>query len=168
MENLFEALPEAELLDLTIKQAKRSTLRNFKTGAVIFNYKTGEVLGKGCSHQVGSDIYSSNHAEYAALCDSYGERNHRYNYSRHNAVLVVCLGRALNIAMCSRPCLKCTKHLQVASIELVYYPERLNNGEYVMNIETPRELLGRAETSNIRVRRFAKAMRIPSQHESII
>ena len=143
-----------EICVAALNQAKRSTLGSFNTGAVIFNTKTLEIIGKGCSHYADWSTLPTVHAEEHAIKSCHIKRR-RNSYS----ILIVCIGRAGNLTYSSRPCVSCAKRLHKVGIEFVYYPERLNDGEWIINVESPFSLLERVHENRQRMR-YAKDMRI--------
>jgi deoxycytidylate deaminase len=140
------------------KQAERSTLDSFRTGAIIFDTKTMEVIGRGCSHhsEWTTTVLFSTHAEDHALKESKHKRLHNKSYS----VLVLTIGRAGNPTYSSRPCISCASRLEEEDIDLVYYPERLTDGNWTINCEKSIDLVDRASDSDFNAR-YAKDLRIP-------
>lgn len=153
LENAISVLPEG-IWEEANKQARRSTLKNFKTGAVIFHPKTGEILSKGCSHtKHGASSLASVHAEVHCI-----ENHHKY--MSPYVMFILSIGKAKNPAFSSKPCSSCTRKLSTWGAEVVYYLERLNNGLWIMNIKTPYELLTEADDSQYRIEFYAKDMRL--------
>lgn len=142
-------------------QARRSTLKTFKTGAVIFNHKTEEIVGKGCSHHTATVSANTCHAEQHALRDSYGARNYGENYHKEYelSIVIVTLGRSMNFAYSSRPCVMCAQQL-AGNIGFVHYAERLNDGSWIVNSDLCRNLHRKIEHSK-RVVRYARDGRLP-------
>jgi tRNA(Arg) A34 adenosine deaminase TadA len=141
------------------KQAHRSTLRTFKTGAVIFNHKTGEILGKGCSHHHEFSNVNTVHAERHALRESYGMRNYgNFHRPKDLSIVIVTLGRNGNFAYSSRPCVGCAQAM-MNNINSIYYAERTNDGGWVINGTTPGGLMSRAHQSKA-LARYARDARI--------
>lgn len=136
-----------------LNQASRSNLGSFNTGAVIFNSKTLDIIGKGCSHYADWSVLPTVHAEEHALKNSYLRKYQSYS------IFIVCVGRAGNLTYSSRPCISCAKRLKKANIEYVYYPEKFNNGKLVINIDTPKSLLKRVTENRDRME-YARDMRI--------
>lgn len=137
------------------KQAERSTLDSFRTGAIIFDSKTLEVVGRGCSHHSEWTKVISVHAEDHALKESKHERKKYKPFS----VLILTIGKAGNPTYSSRPCVFCADRLYDEMISFIYYPERLTDGNWVVNCESPYELKTRADTSADSAM-YAKDMRI--------
>lgn len=159
-DTLVEALP-ISIWEEGVKQAKRSTLRRFKTGAVVFHMKSGYIIGGGCSHIAEDNDINTTHAERHALRNTYGERNYGGNSKwGEYGILIVSLGRSGNFTYSSRPCLKCAKELDNDNIASVYWPERLNNGDWVVNCESPADLVFRAHANGVKINTYAKGMRI--------
>jgi deoxycytidylate deaminase len=155
---LEESLP-IELWEAAEKQAKRSTLNKFKTGAVIFD-KDMNIIGRGCSHDKDGHYLPTVHAEYEALRDSYGARNYGEQRVIGQGIVIVSINKAKNYTYSSRPCLRCAAELHLGNIRYVYYAERLNDGEWIINVDSPVGLLNRAEQSGLRAARFAREMKI--------
>ena len=145
-----------DIWDAVHVQAERSTLGSFRTGAIVFNTKTLEMIGKGCSHHSVSSVLSTVHAEEHALKDCWGIRN---NLPLGYSIALMTIGKAGNPTYSSRPCAHCALRLENSGIEFVYYPERINSGDWVINCDTPSSLAMRIEDSNIRME-YAKDMRI--------
>lgn len=143
------------------KQAMRSTLKTFKTGAIIFSYKTGAIIGRGCSHHKLGSPRNTIHAEEHALRISYGMRNFGEDRFKKSdlGIVIVTLGRSLNYACSSRPCIGCVKQLYYA-VDYVHYAERMNDGSWVINSEEPRYLMKRIDMSKITAK-YARGARLP-------
>lgn len=133
-------------------QAKRSTLGRHKTGAVIFN-KYNNIVNKGCSHHRAFADLPSCHAETHAIENSNG-------HAEGNNLLIVTLTKGQNYARSSRPCIKCLLHMNKIGINEVIYAEMINDGTWLINQETPLEMLNRASRSWNRLDSFAKNMRL--------
>ena len=156
MDFLEDVLPEHIWLEAE-KQANRSTLKNYRTGAVIFTKKDFTILARGCSHIPNNGNVMSTHAEDHAL-DSFRKE---YGYGRRQiGILVVCINKADNYAFSARPCAACAEQLALNDIETVYYAERINDGTWVCNVESPQELVDRTDKSRTSYRKYAKEMRI--------
>lgn len=148
---LNEALP-LFVWDETEKCAKRSTLGRHRTGALIFN-RDYEAIGKGCSHHSAHNNRPSIHAEEHAIFEANG-------VARGNNIVIVTVTRGENYARSSRPCMKCLLHMNKVGIGEIIYAERLNTGDWIINQETPIEMMDRAARSYNRLDSFAKDMRV--------
>ena len=135
------------------KQAGRSTLTRHKTGAVVFN-KDFEIISKGCSYHVGFGAKPTVHAEENALSAFRGADS-----AIGLDLLVYAVGRN-RPSYSSRPCYACLGKIVKVGIGRVLYLERMNDGEYILNIETPNELNNRSLESNFRLNSYAREMRI--------
>lgn len=155
MQFLEDVLPEFVWIEAE-KQAYRSTLKNYRTGAVIFHKKDMTILARGCSHVPQSENVMSVHAEGHAL-DNF---NKEYSGSFQTGILVVCINKADNYAFSARPCAHCADRLRVGGINTVYYAERINDGTWICNIESPKELVDRTDKSRTSYAKYAKEMRI--------
>jgi deoxycytidylate deaminase len=131
------------------KQAMRSSLVRFKTGAVIF--RGSEIVSKGCSYVgAASAPRKAIHAEQHALR---GISGHEDNLS----CLIVTLNRSNNWAGSSKPCAFCVHLMHKAGIDNVIYAERDNSSEWSINKESIDSLINRSMNINAR---YAKEMRI--------
>lgn len=152
----IDVLPK-HIVDEVYKQAERSTLKTFKTGAVLFNSTNGEIMGKGCSHHTEDFIPTNTHtvhAEVHSLKKADWKGKGAWN------MLVLSVGKQGNPAYSSKPCYSCANIMATYGVEMVYYPERLNDGSWIMNLVTPQELIELAENSDIRQEFYAKDMRL--------
>lgn len=152
MKILEEVLP-IRIWEEAESQAKRSTLKNFKTGAVIFSKKDYFIISRGCSHIPIGNHMKSIHAEYHAL-QSY------INKPNNSGILIVCIGKAGNFAFSSRPCSACVEQIDRSGIETIYYAERMNDDTWICNAESPKELITRSNNSQKNYRNYAKEMRV--------
>lgn len=145
-----------KIFEEAYKQAERSTLRNFKTGAVVFMGE--DIYLKGCSHTILDPFepLASVHAE--AHCIQLARKLFVKNQPLDMFVLAI--GKTGNPAFSSKPCLSCVRNLDVIPVRYVYYLERLNSGQWILNVKSPIDLLSEAETSELRLDRYAKNMRI--------
>src|SRR5215211_310576 len=114
----------------TYKQAERSSLRNFRTGAVVF--KGEHIYLKGCSHiKMGFHPLASTHAEAHCVEQAKPEQLHKNDLN----MFILSIGRAGNPAFSSKPCYSCLQSLTF--IEYIYYLERLNDGQWTMSVKSP-------------------------------
>lgn len=144
-----------KIFEEAYKQAERSTLKNFKTGAVVF--KGEEIILRGCSHTT-LDLHqlASIHAE-AHCIEQVWKR--KLDFSDLD-MFILAIGKTGNPAFSSKPCLSCVRKMHIVPVRYVYYLERLNNGIWTMNVKTPLDLMDEADDSSIRLDRYAKNMRI--------
>jgi deoxycytidylate deaminase len=140
-----------ELWEEAYKQAKRSTLGSFKTGAVIFN-RDFNIVSKGCSHHRAWSPKPTVHAEEHALKELSG-------FTGKPNILIVTIGRSGNPAWSSKPCVSCATMLCNHYFDDIIWPERNNMGEWTINIESSAGLSGRIARSEIRLRGYARDMR---------
>jgi deoxycytidylate deaminase len=155
MWDICEPVAPREVWLQAIGQAQRSTIHTFKTGAVIID-QDDNFISRGCSHH-GIDPTRSIHAEEHAI------RNAQMNGVRDFVgfrVVVVTLGKSGNFAYSSRPCFRCTQLLRKHVISSVHYAERMNDGNWIVNNDSPDELWQRGLRANCRTSNFAKDMRI--------
>jgi deoxycytidylate deaminase len=152
----LDALP-FDMWKQVYKQAERSTLDSFRTGAIIFDSKTLEVIGRGCSHHSEWTTITSVHAEDHALKES----KHKRDESKYGifSVLILTIGKAGNPTYSSRPCINCADRLYGEMISFIYYPERLTDGNWIINCESSYDLKLRADNS-ANGAMYAKDMRI--------
>jgi tRNA(Arg) A34 adenosine deaminase TadA len=155
MVDLITSRFNREIYNEAYKQAERSTLKNFKTGAVMF--KGEDIYIKGCSHtKMGFQPLASVHAEEHCV-DLFRKSRKVYDLS----IFVLCIGgRNKNPAFSSKPCFNCANRLQSINVAYVYYLERTNDGIWTMNVKKPIDLIAEAESSNLRLEKYAKNMRI--------
>ena len=141
--------------DEAYKQAGRSTLKKYKTGAVVF--KGEEVYLKGCSHvKENNGPHASIHAEQHCIETA---RQQKLDVSGLE-MFILCLNKSGNPAFSSKPCYSCAINMGTIPIEYVYYLERMNDGTWIMNVKTQLELIAEAENSGLRLEHYAKSMRI--------
>jgi pyrimidine deaminase RibD-like protein len=133
-------------------QSQRSTLFTFKTGAIIFD-KDNKILSKGCSHHGIRE--GTIHAEEHCL-KFVGKE-----IAAKNSILVVTVGKSGNFAYSSRPCFSCVRLMKKYNLSNVYYAERLNHGQWIVNSESPIELWERGLSATCDHMEFARDMRIP-------
>src|SRR4051812_1986475 len=123
-DDLLKQYAPLEDWEEAIKQAKRSTFKRHRTGAVIIDYR-GTIRGKGCSHKRDGYKANSMHAEQHALGSFY----------KHATLSCVCiivtLTKVDNFAGCSRPCYDCARALQTWSINALY-AEQTNEGDWAI------------------------------------
>lgn len=144
----FDHAP-AHIWEAAEKQALRSPMIRFKTGAIIF--RGSEIVSKGCSHTgVSSTPRRAIHAEQHALRGLSGQEDGL-------SCLIVTLNRSNNWAGSSKPCAFCVHLMHKAGINDVIYAERDNSGEWSINKEPIDSLIGRSTNINAY---YAKEMRI--------
>lgn len=133
--DLIKTALSNDLLEAVVKTAKRSTIRTFRTGAIVFD-KNMNIVSKGCSHipdGKAANNKRSNHAEDHAL-DLISHIKDKSDLS----ILIYTLNRkGQKPATSSRPCADCAERLANAGLNEVYYLERDNSGEWLLNREKP-------------------------------
>lgn len=136
-------------------QAERSPLTGFRTGAVIWNERTGDLLSRGCSHSSEKRIGTDNcHAEFHALSNWYGMGN------KDTVCVIVTMNRHLDgWAWSSRPCAFCAHALHSRGVEHVMFAERDNTGVWTVTRERMSDLMERV--ARVPVAGFSKRMRVP-------
>jgi len=144
-----------EIWKAAAKQSSRSTFARFKTGAVIFDNKTAEIIAAGCSNDRIDSLVSTNsvHAEADALQKIYG------NLSGYS-ILVLTLNQSGRVATSSRPCYSCAASLARREIDYIYYPEKLNDGSWVLNKESSLYLYNKGMESGATFSKYASKMRV--------
>ena len=138
--------------ELAEKQALRSTLKTFRTGAILTDGVN--VISKGCSHVRDKRLprlYC--HAEEHSLANAYDARG--------LTCLIVTINKGGNYACSSRPCQFCTHLMSNAGIEKVIYAERDNNYDWVISVEKISDLIKRTSPDGINAK-YAKQMRLVS------
>jgi deoxycytidylate deaminase len=145
----------SEIWSAAIKQAKRSTFTRFKTGAVIFDNKSGEICSSGCSHDRIDSLVSTNsvHAEIDASKKVYGPLCGK-------SILILTLNQSGRIARSSRPCYSCASLMARRELDYIYYPERLNDGSWILNKETADLLYNKGIESGATYSKYASKMRL--------
>lgn len=109
-----------DFIDVTEKIAKRSDIRRHKTGAIIVNNYSKEIVSNGWSHVPHYKLHSgkrSLHAEMHAL--SRARHLDLWN-GPYYIYIVTVAGRSGNIVG-AKPCLDCAIALQAAGIAGAYY-----------------------------------------------
>src|SRR3954462_10019469 len=113
-DDLLKQYAPLEDWEEAIKQAKRSTFKRHRTGAVIIDSR-GTIRGKGCSHKRDGFRANSVHAEQHAIGSFY--------YKQYGALpsfcIVVTLTKVDNFASCSRPCHDCAISLQTNGLNVI-------------------------------------------------
>jgi len=144
-----------ELWEEAVNQANRSTVKSFKTGAVIFDDNTYEILARGCSHHnMKRNYLPTIHAEDHAMRVS-GIRKFYCS-----SILITTIGKAGNFAFSSRPCVNCTHLLDKYEINKIYYLERMNNGAWIVNAVRTDNIIVNINQSITSVRaKYAREMR---------
>ena len=151
--NILAQHAPLDIWRLAEKQANRSVLKLFKTGAIIFD-SYGKVVSKGCSHMKENWAPRPNiHAEQDALLKS-------GNVSGMTC-LIVTINKSGNHACSSKPCAFCTHIMHKAGIGRVIYAERTNDGEWSVNDETLDNLILRVDCDMIH-ETYTKQMRLIS------
>lgn len=145
----------SEIWKTAVKQSGRSTFTRFKTGAVIFESKTGEISSAGCSHDSIDSLVSTNsvHAEADAIHKLYGSLSGK-------SILILTLNQSGRVATSSRPCYSCAASLARREIDFVYYPEKLNDGSWVLNKESAIYLYQKGIDSGMTFSKYASKMRV--------
>jgi len=140
--DLIVAELDSNILSLAVKNSNRSTIKSFKTGAVIFD-KHLNVQSVGTSHfpygfTVGEK--RSVHAEDDAL-DKISWIKDKTDLS----ILIYTLNwSGTNHATSSRPCVGCAERLLRADLRHVFYLERDNAGSWLLNREKPARIVKRS------------------------
>lgn len=148
---LEEALP-IKYWESVYQEAKRSNLYGFKTGAIIFHNKSGEIKSKGCSHTHILKNHESIHAEEAAL-------NNLGLKTENLSIVIMSIGRAGNPAYSSKPCFRCLTTLVKYNISNIFWAERDNAGNWEVVCKHPKTLMTIAKNNGVRVKDFARFMR---------
>lgn len=106
-------MKEEYLIDLAAKIAKRSPVRRFQTGAVLFN--NGEVLSVGWSHASDRNMvcYRSMHAEVHAFsrCDA--------RDTVGSTIAIVTISRKSSNRTDGTPCFFCLRNIKKLGIEKI-------------------------------------------------
>ncbi len=139
--DLIKTALSEDILEAVVKSANRSTIRSFRTGAVIFD-KNMNIVSKGCSHTPfgrAANNKRSNHAEDHAL-DSI---SHIKDKSDLSIVIYTLNRKGENPATSSRPCRDCAERLASADLAEVFYLERDNAGNWLLNQEKPVSIVAR-------------------------
>lgn len=140
---LIKAVLGKNILETAVKQANRSTIETFKTGAVLFDTKSKEIVESGCSH---APLYTwlkdkrSVHAE-----DDILNKTVHIKEKSGLSVLVYTLGKAGNPTISSKPCKGCAERLYSSSIDEIHYLERCNDESWTLNSESPFSLIKRSK-----------------------
>lgn len=149
-QQLRQALP-LEVWAEAERQARRSPLLKFRTGAVLWTPGNG-VISTGTSHHTEQAMsrVSSMHAEHHAL--------RRASNAAGAEIVVVAIGAPGNWTHSACPCYSCARMLLARNIAMVHYA--LWNGRVWQVIsETPARLLSRAQEP---CGRPARKQRIPA------
>lgn len=139
--NLIKTALNEKIFEAVVKTANRSTIKSFRTGAVIFD-KDMNIVSKGCSHTPfgkAANNKRSNHAEDHAL----DLISHVKDKSDLSIVIYTLNRKGRNPATSSRPCADCAERLMAANLSEVYYLERDNSGNWLLNREKPDNIVAR-------------------------
>lgn len=139
--NLIKTALNDEIFEAVVKSANRSTIKSFRTGAVIFD-KDMNIISKGCSHTPfgkAANNKRSNHAEDHAL----DLISHIKDKSNLSIVIYTLNRKGQNPATSSRPCRDCAERLASANLMEVFYLERDNSGNWLLNQEKPDNIVAR-------------------------
>lgn len=131
--------------------ARRSTIKSYKTGAVIFKEKNRGIEATGTSHLPLNFRYDDSenakrsiHAEDDAL--------DKIRYAEDKSIFSILIytlnWNGTNHATSSRPCPPCAERLVRAGLSHIYYAERANDGVWYMNREEPARLVERTRLSD--------------------
>lgn len=131
------------------RQAQRSPLGTFRTGAII--HSMGKVVGKGCSHP--SMLLTGRDFVHAELHASLRVRPIR---GQRRECVVVTLTKTDSWATTSRPCAMCARALN-GLVDLVHYAVKDNIGEWCVESVAPADLVARSGPLSS----YAREMRIP-------
>ncbi len=148
IKKLLEEAAPIEIWEHAIKQAKRSTFKRHRTGAVIFD-KHGPIEW-GCSYKGINGHVSSVHAEVDAL------RRAKHFLSGGESIVIVTLTKPGNFALTSKPCFTCASQLE--GMHDIIYVERQNDGVWAVNVEHSIALLERSSMSAHM--KYAREMRL--------
>lgn len=111
------------MLELAIKLAHRSTNKRHKTGAVIVNSKTGDIISTGWSHK-GQTTWKttpwSTHAEMHAIL-----RAPHPKLLEHATIYIATVCSKSGNLTSAKPCSSCGALLSGAGIKQVIYTERI-------------------------------------------
>ena len=140
--NLIRAILSKSILEVAEKQANRSTIETFKTGAVVFD-KNMNIVEAGCSH-VPMYTWLRNKRSVHAEDDVLSKIVHVENRSDLN-MLVYTLGKSGNPTYSSKPCKICAERIIGSNINKVYYLERCNDDTWTLNEESPTNLIKRSK-----------------------
>lgn len=131
--------------------ARRSTIKSYKTGAVIFNEKTHGVEAVGTSHLPLNFRYDdSENAKRSIHAEDDVLDNIRYfeDKSIFSIFIYTLNWSGTNHATSSRPCPPCAERLLRAGLSHIYYVERDNCGNWNMNREEPARLVERTRSTD--------------------
>jgi len=139
-EKLASKFLNEEVVCAACKAAKRSPLKLFQTGAVIYNKENFEIVCYGTSHnpiESRGDGKRSVHAEDDAL----NKIRHIEDKSGLGIFIYTISRKSGNMAGSSRPCNGCATRLQKEKIHEVTYLERCNDNSWALNREQPKNLI---------------------------
>lgn len=104
-----------------IRIAERSSMRRFKTGAVIVS-KDGKVLAVGWSHMATRSMqeYHSMHAECHAIIRARATRK----VLKGSTIYIATLSGKSGSATSAKPCLPCLTLIESVGIREIIYTER--------------------------------------------
>lgn len=132
------------------KQAQRSPLFRFRTGAAIWHPSNG-IVSTGAAHHTNQMLSStaSVHAEHHAL--------QRASSVKGSHIAVVTISNCSSWAHSACPCYSCAKMLEGRGIAEVHYA-LWSQGKWTVVSERPSDLLERAESPR---GKLARKQRIP-------
>lgn len=142
-----------ELWEMAMRQAERSPQRRFRTGAVLFDPRSGRLLSKACSRCAPGQMQevATLHAEADAI------RKARHVDLEGAHALVVCVNaNSSGWAWSACPCRSCAAQLDHAGIAEVHFAQRDSEGEWMVFSVSPQSLIRRAENPKGREARHQK------------
>ncbi len=141
-----------EIVALALKEARRSPMRRFKNGAVIYDKITKKIISSGCSYDSdpGYQKVATIHAEMDAI------RKTDKNGLLYWDCLVIALNKTGNATYSSCPCITCASLLSDCRVRNIIYHQQLNDGSWVVMREWPAGLLNRANEVNGKFARHQK------------
>lgn len=150
---LLESCLSLELWHAAEKQAIRSGLGVFRTGAVVFD-KYNRILSTGCSH-VSNKHTNWIHAEENA-CSRMWPALRKFNAR----CVIVTLSQSGGWAWSSRPCARCFNKLNHYNIDSVVYAEKCNDGSWAIREQKISEIMPIVKKINLGGK-YARDMRVP-------
>jgi deoxycytidylate deaminase len=139
--NLLTPSAPREAWERAIRQAARSTFHRYRTGATLFDPRSGRILSSDCSKPIAVSLHavSSMHAESGAVA-----RAKHVDLVGAEAVIVCVSAKSGGWAWSACPCRSCASQMQQAGLQMVHFPQRDNFGAWHVVSCSPSSLMARA------------------------
>lgn len=124
-----------------LRQAVRSPFNRYRTGAALFDPKSGRILSSDCSSPIAGNLHAvaSLHAESGAV-----HRAKHVDLEGAEAVIVCVSAKSGGWAWSACPCRSCASQMQQVGMQMVHFAQRDDQGEWRVLSYSPASLMARA------------------------